>query len=507
MSKDSWFGYLREKCREVGREVLGSAENFHTATWIFLRALAVISFIAFLSLHVQISGLIGEQGIMPAQDYLNSIEENTGTERYLRFPTLAWLGSNNEALKTLTVSGMLLSILLFFNLAPALILLLIWMLYLSLVTVGQVFMSYQWDMLLLETLFLSVFLAPKHLYPANPGEEEAPTRLSLLVMWFLLFKLVFLSGITKLLSGDPTWWSLTALDYHYLTQPLPTPLAWFMDKLPLLFHQISALLMFAVELAVPILFFAPRKFRIGGAYASIGLQVLIMLTGNYTFFNLLAIGLSLLLLDNEHLSELREMLESWIPEVGGTSGVWSKITAVILTVVMVLNLAVIVQFLGIGLPGQVEEVKERVSRFRTVNSYGLFAVMTKERPEIIVQGSRNREEWRTYRFRYKPDSPGDIPPVVAPHQPRLDWQMWFAAYSSPRRSRWFMMFVRKLLQGSEPVEGLLERNPFPDRPPKYIRAVRYSYRFSGTSSLTEGRWWEAERKGLYLPPVQLRNNG
>ncbi|MDY6788367.1 MAG: lipase maturation factor family protein [Candidatus Nanohaloarchaea archaeon] len=504
MTEASRDNGIRGKIWRAGKRLVEPVGDFQTARWLFLRLVAVIAFIAFLSFHLQMSGLVGEKGILPAQDFLDRIEENTGTERYLEFPTLAWLGSSNTALHTITTAGMLVSIVLFFNLAPTVALFLLWVLYLSIVTVGQVFMSYQWDLLLLETLFLSIFIAPLHVSRANPQKENPPSRLSMLIMWFLLFKLLFMSGMSKLISGDPAWTNLTALNYHYLTQPLPTPLAWFMDKLPSLFHQVSASIMFVAEIIVPFLFFTPRKIRIKAAYISIGLQVAIMVTGNYTFFNLLTIALSLLLLDDQHLSWIRGKLGRWIPEAGkDVPRTWKGIAVVLAGFLVVINLVLFAQMFGISVPGSVSELKNGVSQFRTVNSYGLFAVMTKKRPEIMVEGSVDGENWRRYRFKYKPGSTREAPAVVAPHQPRLDWQMWFAAYSSPRRSRWFVSFVRKLLQGSEPVEKLMAEVPF-EEGPRYIRAVRYHYRFSNHTELWKrGKWWRRERKDLYLPPVHL----
>lgn len=471
--------------------------------FVFLRFLALISFAAFLSFHIQMPGLVGSNGILPAQQLIQAAAD--AGIGFLQLPTLAWISASDTALTAISMGGMVFSILLFVDLFPRLNIFLTWLCYLSLVSVGQVFMSYQWDILLLETLFLSLFLAPSDILPSRI--VEPPSRLSAWAMRILLFKLMFLSGISKILSGDPTWRDMSALSYHYFTQPLPMPPAWLFDKFPLIVHQVSTAATLVIEIAVPFLVFADRKWRARAAVVMIAFQFLIMLTGNYTMFNLLAIALALFLLDDWHFNGFRR----WMPfqVLRGArlrrEGTVEKFAVLMLSLVLVLNVLVFLQFLGAGIASSpLSGVMQLNSNFHVSNTYGLFAVMTTERNEIMVQGSMNGNDWENYTFIYKPGELHQAPPVVAPHQPRLDWQMWFAALrDSP--PRWFYIFSQRLLEGSEDVESLMANDPFGDRSPRYVRAIIYKYEFSDAEGMREGRWWTRSDKRIYMQPMRLRN--
>ncbi|MEK7824149.1 MAG: lipase maturation factor family protein, partial [Candidatus Eisenbacteria bacterium] len=265
--------------------------------WIFLRVLGAAYFIAFVSLWTQILGLVGSQGILPAHGYLESIRAHYGAIRYWYLPTLVWLDASEGALHALCAAGSLLSLLLVAGIAPVASLAGCWALYLSLATVGQAFLWFQWDGLLLETGFLALFLAPWR-WQSRPGSDPPPSRLALAMLRWLLFRLMLSSAVAKLASGDASWRDLTALQYDYETQCLPPWTAWHMHHLPAWFHHLSAALMFVVEGLVPFLIVAPRRIRFAAGAAVVGLQVLIWLTGNYGFFNLLAGALCLLLLDD-----------------------------------------------------------------------------------------------------------------------------------------------------------------------------------------------------------------
>jgi hypothetical protein len=324
-------------------------------------------------------------------------------------------------------------------------------------------------MLLVEAGFLSIFASQ-----------------ALLVVWLfraLLFRLMFLSGVVKLASGDATWRSLEALKYHYETQPLPTPLAWFMHQLPDAVQRASTAMVLVAELAVPLLFLAPRRLRAIGAWVTIGFQVLILLTGNYAYFNWLTIALCMWL-----------FIEPADRKVTWGSGVLA-VTIGGLGVLTLLAAA------GVTLPEPALRAMGAVDPLRVVNSYGLFAIMTTTRPEIIVEGSNDGQTWQAYEFRYKPGDVRRAPPVVAPHQPRLDWQMWFAALGTAQQNRWFVNFVEKLLRGEPAVLGLLARDPFGGSPPKYVRARLFQYHFTRWG---EAGWWRREESGMYLGAVSLR---
>src|SRR5712692_8249886 len=286
--------------------------------WVFLRLLGLIYLIAFASLAVQITGLVGSQGIVPAARFLDAVRAHFGPERYWEFPTLAWLGASDAFLRGLTLGGAALSLLLIAGVATAPVLVALWVLYVSLNVVGQDFLMFQWDGLLLEAGFLAIFLAPFQFLPRLRRERE-PSRAVLWLLRFLAFRLVVSSGLAKLVSRDPTWRNLTALNYHYETQPLPTPLGWYARQLPVEFQKFCVAVMFFVEIVVPFLVFAPRRLRFFGVGAMIFLQVLIALTGNYTFFNLLTIALCLLLFDDAALGRMvPRRLRHWLPAGAAT---------------------------------------------------------------------------------------------------------------------------------------------------------------------------------------------
>ena len=272
-------------------------------SWLFLRFLAIINLIAFISIWTQIDGLIGSEGILPAQDYFTLLQERLGPERYLLAPSLFWFNASDTALHFICGTGIFLSLLLIVNIAPVIILFLLWLFYLSLTVAGQDFLSFQWDILLLEINFVAIFIAPRRLF-SKYGKFESPSFLGIWLLRFLLFKLMFLSGAVKLLSGDSTWRDLTALFYHYETQPLPTVIGWYVHQLPQFLQKASVVLMFAIELLVPFLIFTPRKLRIYGFFILTSFQIMIFVTGNYCFFNLLTIALCIMLLDDEMFRQL-----------------------------------------------------------------------------------------------------------------------------------------------------------------------------------------------------------
>ncbi len=469
------------------------ADRYDTISWIFLRGLALIYFAAFASLAVQILGLVGSAGVLPLDPFLRAVHEDLGVAAYRIVPTLFWLNASDVTLVAGTVVGMGLALLVVSGIAVRAALIGQFVLYLSYVYAGQVFMTYQWDALLLEVGFLAIFL----------------TGGSRIVVWlyrWLLFRYLFMAGAAKLLSGDPTWRSLTALEYHFETQPLPTPLALYAAHLPhwILVGGTAATLV--VEVGVVFLIFAPRRLRAVAAWCVLGFQSLIALTGNYNFFNLLTMLLCLFLFDDAALrsvlpGRLAARVAAQAERAGRTA---TTIATVIALAVVPVGVNRVWQlFSGKGLP-VAETLTDAISPFVIVNSYGLFAVMTTARPEIVVEGSDDGREWREYEFRYQPGSIWRRPPWNIPHQPRLDWQMWFAALGGPSDAPWFSRFLVRLLENSQPVLSLLAANPFPDHPPKYVRATLYEYRFADAQThAATGQWWVRREVGRYFPPVGL----
>jgi predicted DCC family thiol-disulfide oxidoreductase YuxK len=469
-------------------------ETYQVTSWLFLRWLGAIYLVAFVSFGVQAAGLIGSQGILPAADFLREAHQYLGVSAQWNVPTLLWLNSGDGFLRVIWIGGVCLSLLLLFGMNWKVIRLGLFVLYLSLDTAGQVFMSYQWDALLLEAGFLAVFL----------GSEVVIVRL---FRW-LLCRLMFLSGAVKLLSGDPTWRNFTALPIHYQTQPLPTPLAWYFYQLPAWFQRVSLGYLFLAELVAPLLVLAPRRIRFFAAFAITLLQVLILLTGNYAFFNFLTIGLCLFVFDDVALAgALPRQVLAWMSHTTNakqTPLAWRAVCGAVACLVLFTSGFEMVGQLSMRHWALADSVIRAIAPFEIVNTYGLFAVMTTSRPEIVIEGSSDGVTWLPYEFKYKPGDLTRHPSWVEPHQPRLDWQMWFAALGNYRSDPWILHLLERLLAGSPPVLGLVGRNPFPDAPPRYIRAQVYDYRFTTPEERQiTGQWWHREWKGIYVPEVSL----
>ena len=420
--------------------------------WLFLRLLAVVFLIAFVSYWVQLDGLIGSQGILPAADLMRSVR-GLGASGVWRVPTLCWLGASDGFLHGLAGAGTLLSLLLLAGIAEGPVLALLWAIYLSLVVVGQVFFSFQWDILLLETALTSMFVAA---WTLRPRLMPKVPRAGLWLVRALLFKLMFLSGITKLICLDPTWWSLTALDHHYVTQPLPTWTSYYAHHLPHGFQRASVAVMFAIELGVPFLVVGPRRLRIAGALALLGLQGLIAGTGNYGFFNLLTAVLCVTWLDDAFL--LRLVPGRWRGRISSRLSADTPVAIepqrtgarrfarlayglAVAFMAYASSLAFVEEMVRTRPPGRIGGVAGTlldggaayvgagsrllsiVGPFRSISGYGLFRSMTTSRPEIAIETSDDALSWHEVAFPYKAGDVNRRPRFVAPHQPRLDWQM------------------------------------------------------------------------------------
>jgi hypothetical protein len=482
---------------------VGPSPDRRLTAWIFLRALGAVYLAAFLSLGVQIQGLAGSRGILPAAEFLNAVASHLGASRFHLVPTLLWTGAGDGALTAWCAAGTALAVLLILGIAPAPVLFGLWAVYLSLATVCRDFLWFQWDGLLLEAGFLAVFLAPLRLW-SRPGSDPPPPRLAVFLLRWLLFRLMVSSAAVKILSGDPAWRSLTALRYHYETQPLPPWTAWYAHHLPGAAHTISAAGMFAIEGLAPFLIFGTRRLRFIAAGLIAFLQVLILATGNYGFFNWLTLALCLMLLDDGVWP--RVFRRRMGPPRGRAWPAWVTKTAAFFLIPFSLVPLLGALRIPVSWLTPIPDAYDAVAPFRTVNGYGLFAVMTVHRPEIILEGSDDGTAWRAYAFRYKPGDPARKPRFVAPHMPRLDWQMWFAALEGSARRGWFLNFCRALLRGSPPVLDLMGTNPFPDHPPRFLRATLYDYRFSDADTrASTGDWWVRTRTRPYSPVFTLRD--
>ena len=471
-----------------------------------LRGLAIVYASAFASFGVQASGLVGEQGILPAGGFLDAVRSELGDGAWGAVPTLFWLRSDDLALHAACAAGLVLAGALALGLAPRAAAFGLWALYLSVSQIGQIFLGYQWDALLLEAGLLAIWLAPSGLRP-RPSE---PPRAPLFLVRWLVFRLFLLSGLVKLLSGDPSWRDLSALGYHYWTQPIPTWTSAIAYAAPAAVHTVETAGALAIELGLPFLVFAPRPLRLAAAGGFAALQLLINATGNYGFFGLLTVVLCASLVDDavwRRVPGIRRLVPAQPARPGGARPLWRRAaSAAALGFVLVVTTAHALHrtVRGLALPPPVFAAVEWVEPLRSFNAYGLFATMTKDRLEIEVEGSRDGRDWLAYEFRYKPDRLDRRPPFTGLHMPRLDWQMWFAALASCADAPWFLSFQRRLLQASPPVLGLLARDPFAGEPPRYLRSKVYRYRFTDAATRrATGNWWEREELGPYCPTLEL----
>ncbi|MCH7743820.1 MAG: lipase maturation factor family protein [Proteobacteria bacterium] len=490
----------RTGCHRISKVLFGSSlqpQELSLTIALFLRMLALIYLAAFLSFAGQALGLIGAEGILPVANYIAAVDQNYGAEKFWLLPTLFWLDSSDLAIQGIAWLGVSVSLLLLFDIFPTLSLCLLYVLYLSLFGGGQVFMSYQWDILLLECGFLAIFL------------RAWPNLFVWLYRW-LLFRFMLQSGLVKLLSGDPSWQQLTALNFHFESQPLPTVLAWYAHKLPEVMLQAGVVFSFVVELLVPFLILMPRYPRLVAGITIALFELMIFLTGSYNFFNLLTLTLCLLLLDDQFLKHwipaawLRKSAPSRQNAIPG----WRRIVWGSVATIYLLQSGLLLAATGnrSGLSEASRDLLNWSAPFHIANSYGLFAVMTTGRPEIIIEGSTDGIEWRSYELPYKPGTVNRMPVWATPHQPRLDWQLWFAALAPAHRNPWLQGLMAGLLSGSEPVLGLFEKDPFPTEPPKFVRAQLYQYRFSNWQERDEtGAWWHRDLDGKFISVTRLRS--
>lgn len=486
------------------------AGQYDFARFFFIRLMALVYFFAFASLYVQITGLVGEDGILPATQYLQRVQQILGAKSFVSFPTIFWLGTSDVFLQAICLFGMILSALVFLGFFQAPLLAIAWLFYLSLVHIAQVFTHFQWDSLLLETGFIAIFFAPLNFYTSFK-RASPPSRWILLLLNWLLLRLMLSAGLVKLFSHDPTWWGFTALSYHYETQPIPNTLSWYAHQLPVWFQMLCTGLALFIETVIPIFILLSRRLRLIAALSFILLMILIMATGNYGFFNLCTIALCLTLIDDDYYKKIlpKKILEKFnAGEHKASQNTFKKYALATITI-LIFSLSLIPfsrQLFHFRLSDNwLRKAYHATVPFYLTNTYGLFAVMTTTRPEIIVEGSQDGINWQAYEFKWQAGQLNQAPRNVIPHMPRLDWQMWFAALSNYQRNPWFTNFLTRLLQGKPEVIKLLKHNPFPNGPPRFIRSKLYLYNFTNfQEKRSTGDWWKREFVREYTPVVELQ---
>jgi Lipase maturation factor len=497
------------------------------ARWLFLRALGLIFFSAFYSLLRQVTGLIGPDGLLPAQEYLQAIREAPGISRFWYAPTLFWLRSDSNALLLVAWIGLIASVLLVLNFWPRGAIFVCLVAYLSFISALQAFSSYQSDGMLLSVGFISLFFAPPGFRPGW-GERHPPSRTSLFLLLLVWFTIYFESGIAKIASGDPEWRNLTAMDDYYQNGPLPTWIGWYAQHLPHWFHVGTAGFTLALELALVWMAVLPRRFRIVLFWLIAPLQIGIIITSNYAFLNYLVLALGILLLDDKYLAVFlprrlqddAKTVDSQVSSPGGgefaqqrwasarmvlsMSGLW--VAAFFQAWVFYVIAAQLLWMVIPQAPLPTSPVSA-LEPFRIANRYGLFAVMTRGRYEIEFQGSNDGQTWTPYPFRYKPQDLREAPGIYAPYQPRFDWNLWFASLDNWQQNRFVIFAEERLLTGSHAVLALFAGNPFPNAPPVQVRAVVWQYWFSDRGEKRQGLWWRRELIGLYAPALEREPDG
>lgn len=465
-------------------------ENYSIALALFLRLLGLIYFVVYLPFLFQINGLIGSKGILPVGQYLQRAKLILGKEAYHSLPTIFWWNHSDKALIAVVWGTLLFSTLLMLNIFSPLMLLLLFCVQLSIVSVGQDFLSFGWEMFLIEITFNAFFLSL----------TETPNLMMFISLNLLLFRFHFQAGVVKLQSRDVNWSNFTGLAFHYLSQPLPNAQAWLAHKLPLWFHKLSTALMFFVELNVPFALFGTDEMRFVVWIFFVGLQLLIWATGNFSYLNHLTVVFSTILLSNHYLAPIFGQ-----PTELSASPIYLdsllNIFGAILVLLQLMNL-----WQNLIRPNDfIRKILHVLSPFHIINRYGIFAVMTTKRYEIVVEGSQDGEEWKEYLFRYKPSETNRRPRRISPFQPRLDWQAWFLPFNYFEENIWFHLFLGKLLAGEKEVINLIRHNPFPEEPPKYIRAVVYDYVYTDFKTLWQtGNWWKRTYLGTYSPTLELK---
>lgn len=460
--------------------------------FFFQKSLGFIYFIAFLTAFNQYKALLGENGILPVPIFLRKVQ-------FWDAPSLFWLHSSDKFVLGVLGLGVLLSVAaatgvseqfgIYFSAA---VWLLLWVFYLSIVNVGQTWYAFGWESILLETGFFAIFLGSKN---------TAPPEIIIWILKWVLFRVMFGAGLIKL-RADPCWRDLTCLTYHYETQPMPSPLSSYFHHLPVWAHKGGVLFTHLAELIVPFAIFLPSPFSWAAGIVMILFQTVLILSGNLSFLNYITLILCIPCFNDNFF---KTFLAWEIPSIPALGTFRSIVLAGLFILVVILSIQP-----ALNLFSERQAMNRSYNPFHLVNTYGAFGSVTKKRYEIIVEGTDEAilnpsTQWKEYEFKGKPGDPKKRPPQIAPYHLRLDWLMWFAAMSEPWYHPWFLKFVKKLLEGNDAVLKLLAKNPFPDKPPRHIRAQLYLYQFADSEKKKEGYFWQRSFIRDYLSPVSLKD--
>ena len=483
-------------------KLFARGNSYWLTRFIILRLLGFVYAIAFLVAANQLVPLVGEHGLTPASHFLRAIEGSVGSRiaGFMHLPTLFWFGISDNALSIFAWLGFGISLIVLAGYANVILLSILWAMYMSIVHVGQIWYGYGWEIQLLETGFLSIFLCP--LLDGRPFPKCRPPILVIWLFRWLGFRIMVGAGLIKL-RGDPCWRDLTCLYYHYETQPIPNPISRYFHFSPHWLLKFETAWNHCVELIAPWFSFWPTFARHIAGILLITFQIFLIVSGNLSFLNYLTIIPFLACFDDTLLGRVlprsivrrveRAARESEPSRINNTVAIGLSILVVYLSVAPVLNLVSDRQIMN-----------TQFNRLALVNTYGAFGTVGRERDEIVFEGTDSLfvtgAQWKEYEFKAKPGNPNRRPPFVAPYQPRIDWQIWFAAMASPREYPWTFHFIWKLLHNDSGTLSLIANNPFPDKPPHYIRARLYRYQFAAPG---EKGWWHRELIDEWLPPLSV----
>lgn len=475
-------------------------QSYWITRFFILRLLGLVYLVGFLVALDQGLPLLGSDGLTPATDYLGRIEERLGpTRAFLEVPTIFWRGSTDEFLMRVAGVGVVLSAVVLFGYANAISLVLLWFLYLSIVHVGQDWYAFGWEIQLLETGFLAIFLCS--LLDGRPFPSRPPPVVVIWLYRWLIFRIMLGAGLIKF-RGDPCWRELTCLAYHFETQPVPSPLSAWLHFMPGWFHRLGVIVNHLCELVVPFFVFGPRRFRHVAGVCLVSFQVLLIASGNLSFLNWLTIVPALACFDDSFWARLLPAgFTRWaLSRRGAPLAFGQRVAAAALAVLVAISsIAPVANMLS-----RRQIMNTSFTRLHLVNTYGAFGSVGRERLELVIEGTMDDPsdgaDWRAYELPCKPTAVERRPCIITPYHYRLDWLLWFAAMGSPRQYPWTIHLVWKLLHNDERVVDLLAENPFPDEPPRFVRIDLYRYHFA---PLSDENWWRRERLGSWLPAMSV----
>jgi hypothetical protein len=486
--------------------VSGRSSSYWLARFVILRWLGFVYLVAFVSLANQLLPLLGSQGLLPVGLYLDRITPGGGRlAGFLQAPSLFWLDASDGFLLGACWLGVALSGVVLLGYANAVILTALWFLYMSFVHVGQTWFSFGWEIQLLETGVLGIFLCP--LIDGRPFPRTPPPRAVFWLLRWLAFRIMLGAGLIKL-RGDPCWQEFTCLLSYYETQPVPHPLSWYFHALPPWILKLGVAFNHFVELVVPWFAFGPRRARHAAGALLVAFQLALIAGGNLSFLNWLTILPALACFDD---SLWRRVLPGrWVAASQRAAAThrpsrWhSGAATALVAVVAVLSIGPVANLLSSR-----QVMNSSFDRLHLVNTYGAFGSIGRHRDEVVLQGTSDAviteaSIWKEYEWKCKPGDPMRRPCLITPYHYRLDWLIWFAAMTSYANHPWVVHLGWKLLHNDPGALSLLETNPFPDEPPRYVRAELYRYEFTSPND-DSGAWWKRRRLRGYLPPISADN--